>query len=262
MPKVKVNGINLYYESQGQGYPVIFTHGFSATHAMWRPQLPAISKEFHFITYDARGHGDTDSPDSAGQYSADIVVEDLYQLMGVLGIKKAVIGGLSMGGYISLRFYFTHPDMATALVIMDTGPGYRNPQRRDEWNRTRIEQAIRLQNEGIGVLLNEALTEARKELLRRQDPFGLAYMSRKVVAQYDSWVIDSLGRIQVPSLILVGEKDTAFLQAGQYMAKTIPGAEHVVVPGAGHAANVDNTEFFNNALLNFLRKMNLPKNQM
>ncbi len=256
MPKVKVNGIMLYYESVGEGYPLIFTHGFSATHAMWKAQEP-LSRQYRLITYDARGHGDSDSPSSSDEYSADISVEDLFQLMNALEIEKAVIGGLSMGGYISLRFYLKYPELVSALIIMDTGPGYRNPTRMAEWNQSREELAEQLEREGINVLAAQANTQGRREISLKQNPIGLAHMSRKVVAQHDSWVIENLDKIEVPSLILVGENDTSFLQAAQYMEKNIAGAQLIVVPNAGHSANIDNTEFFNDAILNFLSKVDM-----
>ena len=87
-------------------------------------------------------------------------------------------------------------------------------------------------------------------------------MSRKVVAQHDSWVIENLGNIEVPTLVLVGENDTPFLQAAQYMEKNIAGAQLIVVPNAGHSANIDNTEFFNNAILNFLSKVDMKTNSL
>jgi len=256
MPEVKVNGINLYYESKGEGYPLVFTHGFSASHAMWKPQEP-LSKEFRLITYDARGHANTDSPPKTDRYSADIVVEDLFQLSKAVGIKKAVYGGLSMGGYVSLRFYLTHPECVTALIVMDTGPGYRNPQRMAEWNKSREDMAVRFEKEGLKPLQEQAAAGGRREIILNHNPVGLAHMSRNVVGQHDSWVIENLNKISVPTLVMVGENDTAFLQAAEYMEKTIPGAKRVIVPKAGHPANIDNTEFFNKALLEFLRNLKL-----
>jgi len=253
MPKVNVNGIMLYYESVGEGYPLVLTHGFSATHEMWKAQEP-LAKQYRLITYDARGHGDSDSPPSSDEYSADISVEDLFQLMKVLELKKTVIGGLSMGGYISLRFYLKHPELVSALIIMDTGPGYRNPTRMAEWNQSREELAKQLETEGVSVLATQATTQGRREINLKQNPIGLAHMSRKVVAQYDSLVIENLDKIKVPALILVGENDTPFLQAAQYMEKNIASAQLIVVPNAGHSANIDNTEFFNDAILSFLSK--------
>jgi len=257
MPKVRVNDIELYYEVHGQGYPVVFLHGFSGTVNMWQPQVPVLSQECQFIIYDARGHGQSESPPSVDRYSADIVVEDLRQLLGALGIEKAVVGGLSMGGYQSLRFYLRHPEMVTALILMDTGPGYRNPARREEWNRQLEGTANLLETRGIEAYVEAAPTYTSREILLKLSPIGLANMARKVVAQHDPLVIENLGEIKVPTLVLVGENDTPFLQASEYMSKTIPGAQHVVIPEAGHAANQDNTEVFNRAVLDFLKKLNL-----
>ena len=255
MPKVRVNDIELYYQVHGEGYPVVFLHGFSSTHNLWQPQVSVLSREYQFVTYDLRGHGQSESPPSPDQYSADIVVEDLFQLLGTLRIGKAVVGGLSTGGYQSLRFYLTHPQMVTALILMCTGPGFRNPDRREEWNRQQEEQAKRLETLGI-----EALTtsQTRRDVVLEQNPVGLAHMARKVVAQHDPWVIENLSEIKVPTLALVGENDALFFRAAEYMAKAIPGAQYAVIPEAGHAANLDNVEVFNKTVLDFLRKLNLP----
>lgn len=259
MPEVKVNNIELYYEVHGQGYPVVFLHGFSSTHKLWQSQVPLLSREYRFVIYDARGHGQSESPPSVDQYSADIVVEDLFQLLGSLGIEKTVVGGLSMGGYESLRFYLRHPEMVTALILMDTGPGYRNPTRMEEWNRQQEERANLFETRGIEVLTAEAAGGTRSDIVLEQDPIGLAHMARKVVAQHDSLVIESLGEIKVPTLIVVGENDAPFLAAAQYMSRTIPDVQNVIIPEAGHASNVDNTEVFNRTVLDFLGKLNLPK---
>ena len=257
MPTVSVNGIQLYYESHGQGYPVIFLHGFSATYHMWAPQVAAFSKKYRFVIYDARGHGQTDSPSDVKDYSEEIVAEDLYQLLQALGIKKAVIGGLSMGGYESLLFYQAHPEMVSALILMDTGPGYRNPARREEWNRGRETLAKQLETQGIEVLAANAPTETGREIMLKQSPIGLAHMSRKIVAQRDSRVIDSLSQIKVPTLVLVGSEDRPFHAAADYMAKIIPQAQRAVIPQAGHASNIDQPEAFNAAVLGFLGRLNL-----
>ena len=261
MPKVRVNSVELYYEVYGQGYPVIFLHGFAGTVNMWQPQVPVLSQDYRFIIYDARGHGQSESPPSIDQYSADIVVEDLFQLLGSLEINKAVVGGLSMGGYQSLRFYLQHPQMVTALILMDSGPGYRNPERRAQWNSQPEQRAHLLETQGVAAFDEAAGAPSytTREVILKQNPIGLANMARKVVAQHDSWVMDNLDKVRVPTLVLVGEDDTPFRQAAEYMTKTISGAQLVVVPKAGHAANLDNTEFFNQAVLDFLNQLNLPQ---
>jgi pimeloyl-ACP methyl ester carboxylesterase len=258
MPKANVNGIEINYEVHGEGYPVVFLHGYSGTVDSWRPQVEALSREYRFITYDARGHGDSESPISPDDYSADVVVEDLRQLLGTLDIEKAVIGGLSMGGYESLRFYLAHPDMVAALILTDTGPGYRNPARREQWNKLQEERATLLETQGIEAFAATAPSYTRRERVLRLNPVGLANMGRKVVAQHDSLVIESLDKIAVPTLVLVGENDTPFLAASEYMTKVIPDARRVVISDAGHSANIDNTEAFNRTVLDFLAGLGLP----
>ncbi len=259
MPKVKVNNIELYYEVYGQGYPVVFLHAFAGTVNMWQPQVPVLSREYRFIIYDARGHGQSESPTSPDQYSADIVVEDLFELLETLGIQKAVVGGLSMGGHQSLRFYLRHPEMVTALILMDTGPGYRNPARREEAIRQQEERAKFLETQGIEAFALNSLSYISKEILLKQNTIGLAHMARMVLVPHDSWVIENLGKVQVPSLVLVGEKDTLLLRAAEYMSRAIPGAQYTVIPEAGHAANQDNVEVFNRVILDFLRKLKLTR---
>ena len=237
---------------------MVFLHGYSGTVDSWQPQIEALSREHRFVAYYARGHGDSESPSSPDDYSADIVVEDLRQFLGTLGIEKAVIGGLSMGGYESLRFYLAHPNMVTALILMDTGPGYRNPARREQWNGQQEERATLLETQGIEAFAATAPSYTRRERVLRLNPVGLANMGRKVVAQYDSLVIESLGKIAVPTLVLIGEDDTPFLAASEYMANVIPSAKRVVIPGAGHSSNFDNTEAFNSAVLDFLSGLDLP----
>ena len=262
MPTAEVNGIKLYYEDYGSGYPVVFLHGFAGTTQAWKPQVPAFSKHYRFIIYDARGHGQSQSPPSHDQYSADIVADDLHQLLRVLNIPEAVLGGLSTGGYQCLRFHLRHPEMVSALILMGTGPGYRNLSHMAKWNQLPIAQAKLLETKGIVAFAEEPNTQTMMsytpaELMLKQNPIGLANMARKVVAQHDSQVIKHLGEIKVPTLVVVGEYDTLFLAAADYMLKTIPKARRVTIPQAGHAVNLDNTEIFNQAILNFLDELHL-----
>ena len=149
MPKALINGINLYYEDNGIGFPVIFPHGYAGTTRSWEGQVAAFSRKYRFITYDMRGHGQTDAPESLAKYSQDILVEDMYQLLRHLGVRKAVVCGLSLGGYLTIHFCNQHPDMTVAIILMDTGPGYRSPENAIEWNETRIDCATIVENQVI-----------------------------------------------------------------------------------------------------------------
>ena len=262
MPKAMINGVRLYYEVHGDGFPVVFTHGFAGTTWMWHPQTPVLSQRYKFICWDVRGHGQSESPPSPEQYSADIVVEDLYQLLRLVNAERAVVGGLSMGGYLSLRFYLRHAEMVAALILMDTGPGYRNLTHMREWNEEQERRARLLETQGIEAFADDPTTATLdtytpQHLMLKQNPVGLAHMVRRVVGQHDTVVIPILGGIKVPTLILVGDRDTPFLKSSEYMAKAIPGAKLVVIPDAGHASNIDNADAFNKAVLDFLNKQPL-----
>ena len=231
MPTARLNGIDLYFEDHGGGSPLVLMHGFGDTSQAWGPQIAALSPRYRLVTFDMRGHGRTESPADQAQYSEAHVVADLAALLRHLGIERAVIGGLSLGGYMSLRFHLAHPEMVRALVLCDTGPGYRNDAAREEWNQRAYTRADDLEGKGRA---------------------GLARAARGMLAQFDSAAIDVLPKIAVPTLVVVGSEDTPFLGATEYMAKKIPGARRVVIEGAGHVANVDRPEPFNEALLAFL----------
>lgn len=255
MPQVSINGINIYYEEHGHGFPFIMSHGFSATSQMWTPQVEAFSRRYRFITWDMRGHGQTDSPEAQEEYSEAHTVADMRQLLAHLGVEQAVVGGLSLGGYMALAFYLAHPQMVRALVLCDTGPGYRNPAARAEWNQRAEARAVAFENEGLAALGQSPEVVAGQRSHR--SAIGLARAARGMLAQFDSRIIDSLPNIAVPTLIVVGERDEPFLAASDYMAARIPGARKVVIPAAGHAANIDQPEAFNQAVLGFLEGLNL-----
>jgi pimeloyl-ACP methyl ester carboxylesterase len=250
MPTEKLNGIELYYEDHGSGYPVVLMHGYSSTSQMWQGQIAPITSRYRLITFDMRGHGQSDSPEAQEAYSEAKTVEDLAALLRHLGIEQAVIGGLSLGGYMSLAFNLAHPEMTHALILCDTGPGYRNPQAREGWNETAFARATRFEEQGLEALGRSPEVEA----VRRQhrSAAGLAKAARGMLAQFDARVIESLPNVQVPTLVLVGANDTPFLNGSDYMANKIPGARKAVIDDAGHAANIDQPEAFNATVLGFL----------
>ena len=248
MPFVERDGIRIFYEAAGEGPPVLLSHGYSATSRMWRGQVEALAPRYRIITWDMRGHGQSDSPDDPALYSEAATVGDMAAILDALGIDTAVIGGLSLGGYMSLAFHLAHPGRVRALMLFDTGPGYRNPAGREAWNRTAEARAVAFETRGLDALGSGA--EVR--IAQHRSAKGLALAARGMLAQFDSRVIESLEGIRVPTLVLVGEKDEPFLGATDYMAAKIPGAQKVVIPGAGHAANIDNPAAFNAAVEAFL----------
>ena len=254
MPTARINGINLYYEDTGEGIPVIFGHGFAGTTNSWDGQVACFSEKYHFITYDLRGHGKSDSPEDLSKYTLDIVIEDIYQLMRHLGIRKAVLGGLSLGGYLAIHFYNQHPDMIAALILMDTGPGYRTPENAKDWNQNRTDCAKVLETKGMKGFMESEYSKLHyyttPDVMTTLNPTGLANICRGVMM--NPWGLDILPSVQVPTIIICGEKDEGYLVATDYMAQKIPGAQKVIVSDANHGVNIDQPKVFESIVLDFL----------
>jgi pimeloyl-ACP methyl ester carboxylesterase len=251
MARAWVNGIDIDYEESGSGPAMLLTHGYSATGHMWEGQRKALADRYRVISWDMRGHGQTDSPDDPTQYSADLTVADMRGLLEHLGVDRAVVGGLSLGGYVSLAFYLAHPEMVRALVICDSGPGYRNEQARADWNRRAFERASELERHGFDSLRGRS-REQREAATRHRSAQRLAHAARGMLAQSGSRVIDGLPAVRVPTLIIVGDQDQPFIAPCEYMAKKIPGARLAVIAGAGHSSNLDQPDAFNHVLREFL----------
>ncbi|MGE0682307.1 MAG: alpha/beta fold hydrolase, partial [Candidatus Binatia bacterium] len=182
------------------------------------------------------------------QYSADLTVGDMDALLDVGGEKQAVLGGHSLGGFMSLAYQLLHPDRVKALMLFDTGPGYKKDEARVGWNKRAEAMAKNFTEKGLDALGRSA------EMLActHRSAQGLAFAARGMLAQRDARVINSLESIKVPTLVLVGDKDEPYFAATDYMANKIPGGKKVVIADAGHAANIDQPEAFNRAVLEFL----------
>jgi pimeloyl-ACP methyl ester carboxylesterase len=250
MAQAQINGIRIRYDATGDGPAVLLTHGYSATGRMWAPQIEALKDRYRVVAWDMRGHGETDSPDDPAEYSEALTLGDMVGLLQLLGVDRAVVGGLSLGGFMSLAFHLAHPEMVRALVLCDTGPGYRSPDARAGWNRAAEKRALDFEARGMDALGSSF--EVRATARYHRSAQGLAHAARGMLAQFDARIIDHLPEIRVPTLVIVGERDEPFIGASEYMAAKIPGARLEVVPGAGHASNLDNPDHFNRILRGFL----------
>jgi pimeloyl-ACP methyl ester carboxylesterase len=245
------DGVEIHYEDHGSGPPLLLTHGFSATSQMWRGQVRALAPAHRVITWDLRGHGKSGSPEPLELYAESHAVADMEAILDACGVERAVVGGLSLGGFLALAFHLAHPERVRGLLLFDTGPGYRSPKGREGWNRLAEDFARRFRERGLEAL--GAGAEVRVSSHRSAE--GLARAALGTLRQFDSRVIDALSEIRVPTLVLVGEKDAPFRAAADYMAEKIPGAVKVVLPGAGHAANIDRPVEFNEAVRSFLASL-------
>lgn len=253
MAKLKRDdGVELYYEVHGSGPAIILTHGYSSTAQMWAGQVEPLAKNHTLILWDMRGHGQSDYPTDESLYSEEATVGDIAALLDAVGARTAIVGGLSLGGYMSLAFNRVHPERVEALLIIDTGPGFKKDEAREAWNQTALKTAQRWEEQGLALL--QTFSPERRQASHRSAE-GLARAGRRMLTQRDAKVIESLPSFAVPSLVVVGSEDAPFLAAADYMAAKIPGAQKVVIENAGHAANIDQPAAFNAAVLAFIEGM-------
>lgn len=251
MARLDRNGVGIHYEVHGKGSAVLLSHGYSATCRMWDGQIAAFKDRFRIIVWDMRGHGQSDLPDDPAQYSEALTVGDMKAILEACGESRAVIGGLSLGGYMTAAFHLRHPGMCRALMLFDTGPGFKKDEAREAWNQRARARGDDLEARGFAALGGS--DEVRQS--QHRSPLGLARAARGMLAQENAGVINSLPDVAVPTLVLAGANDTPFLAATDYMAAKIPGARKVIIPDAGHAANLHQPALFNQAMGAFLNSL-------
>jgi pimeloyl-ACP methyl ester carboxylesterase len=267
MPRVHINGVNLYYESHGNGVPLVLAYGLGGNTGMWAGQIEAFSRHYRLIVWDPRGHGRSDSPPQPAQYGLQISAEDLRGLLDHLGIERAFIGGQSMGGGIVARFALAYPERVAALLIIDSASASGLPL--SAAMRAMREKTIELaETQGMEAVADyvitanpnlrtqaEASPDARERLRQMfldLNPTGYAQTIRALLAE--TFPTELLSTLTMPTLVLVGEEDPA-LEAAKVTHQQIPGAHLVILPQAGHLSNLDRPEAFNHSVLAFLRQV-------
>ena len=261
MPHVESSGVKLYYEETGAGYPVIFVHEFGADYREWETQVRYFARTYRCITYSARGYPPSDVPADPAQYGWEFAVEDLAGLMTALGIDRAHLVGLSMGGYAVLQFGLRYPERASAIVAAAAGSGSA-PSQRAAWlaevpaaARAFVEEGLPAVAEGIG-------HSPTRIQLKRKDPRGWAeFMDHlrghsatgmsNTMSQYQGKrpsLHDSqaaFGQLAVPVLLAVGDEDGPCLETNLMLKAAIPGAGLWICPNTGHAINLEEPAAFN-----------------
>ena len=251
MPRLDRDGVHIYYETHGSGPAVLLTHGFSATTAAWQPQVDALSQRYRLMSWDLRGHGQSDSPDDPAVYSEALSVADMLALLDAQNIDQAVLGGHSLGGYLSLAFHSAHPERVKGLMLLGTGPGFRKDPPREAWNQRARSFADTFEQKGLDALGRSPEVRAGSH----RSAQGLAHAARGILTQHDARIMNGLGSIDVPALVMIGDRDKPFLAATDYMAAKIPRAKKVILSDAGHAANIEQATAFNTEFGAFLDQL-------
>ena len=266
---VASDGVALYAETHGEGPPVVLSGALCTTRENYRAQVePFVEAGVQLILWDYRGHGLSESPDDPAAYSLDQVVDDLGRILDWAAEgRAAVLGGLSFGGLASLHYTHRHPERVRGLLLIDSGPGFKNPDAQARWERSVEKTASYVESKGpqafvasraaptlIGLRPELPAARVAGEAIAAQNPVGLAHFARQVAAPAPP-IIDELVEIDVPALVIVGEKDEAFLRAAEVMTARLPQAERCTLAGAGHIVNIEAADEFNAAATGFLRKI-------
>lgn len=268
MPFANSQGVQLYYEEAGKGFPVVFVHEFAGDLRSWEPQLRYFSRRYRCIAFNARGYLPSDVPERVSDYSQAIAADDIAGVMRSLGLRKAHIVGCSMGGYAALHFGLRHPRLARSLTAIGAGYG-SDPDKRAQFLRDTEVMARRFETLGTPEAIQTYQVGPARVQYQNKDPrgfrafcdefaehsaLGSANTLRGVQARRPTiYSLErGLARMKVPTHILSGDEDNQCLEPGIFIKRVCPAARLTVVAATGHAVNVEEPDLFNNLTDAFL----------
>lgn len=225
MPTALPCPTNLNIEILGSGPSLVLTHGVGSSLETWAAQVPVLSQHYTVIRWDLRGHGNSERPQAPDCYSRDLALNDLQSIVESHNNgEQTVLVGHSLGGYLSMALAITQPQLVKSLILIATGPGFRDPQARDKWNAGMEKMA---------------------------ESFDLPSYVTGIAAQPDALVMDRLEEIKVPTLLIVGGRDKRYHGGCAYLERKL-GATLVMIEGAGHMVHETHAQEVNQAIEAFL----------
>jgi 3-oxoadipate enol-lactonase len=264
MPRAGINGVELQYDLQGAGEPLVLIHGAQGDRSMFAGTVPAFVNQFRVLTFDQRGSGESEKPDMA--YSIALLADDTAALMDQVGFTSAHMVGVSMGGMIAQEFVLRHPHKVRSLVLGCTTPGGPKAVRFGGDALARAYTTEPLSPEERGRALAEAAftkgyIEQHPEIIpamieaRRQRPLDPVALSHRMEAAYAHNAYDRLAQIACPTLVITGKDDVLISwENSRILAERIPGAKLVLLEPAGHVFWMEQPEKSLEAILGFLRE--------
>jgi pimeloyl-ACP methyl ester carboxylesterase len=261
MPHADVNGQRLFYEDTGDGDDVIiFSHGFFMNHSMFDPQVEALSDTWRCVAWDERGHGQTEtSPDPFTYWDS---ASDLFGLLDHLGVQRAVLAGMSQGGFLSMRAALTAPERVRALVLIDTQPGAEDPEQLESYDQLNAAWTAPggPPPEVVATVASLILGPDVADTERWMGP-AAALPPATMNQIYDTLrnrddISDRMGELTMPALVIHGTDDFSItIDIARAYVKDLPDAELVEIQGAAHAANLTHPDQVNPPLEAFLARL-------
>ncbi len=201
--------MRVHVVSEGHGDPpIVFLHGLGASAATWADCTKLLQEHHLTVAIDLLGHGSSPVPDDPNEYTRDLALTDIDEVLAGLD-EPAVLVGHSLGGYLALAHAATRPGVARAIVVINTGPGFRDPEKREAWNERSRRNAHR---------------------------FAVPAQATNLNLQEDSVVMDRLAEIATPTLVLAGSADRPeYTSSGHYLERKMPSARLQVIEGGEHS---------------------------
>jgi pimeloyl-ACP methyl ester carboxylesterase len=272
MPDITTDdGVKLYYEEAGEGFPLIFVHEFGGDHRSYEPQIRYFSRRYRCIAYNARGYPPSDVPDDEQAYSQQRARDDVHAVLNGLRISQAHVVGISMGGFATLHFGMAYPAQARSLVVGGCGYG-AEPGKREQFQAEAEAAAARFETLGIEVAANSYALGATRVQLQNKDPRGweefrrmltehsargsaltLRGVQKRRPSLFD--LVDQMRQIKVPTLIVTGDEDDPCIEASVMMKHAIPSSALVMLPRSGHAINLEEPALFNQFVEQFFHQV-------
>ena len=272
MPHVTTDdGVRLYYEEAGAGDPVVLVHEFAGDIRSYEPQMRFFARRYRCVAFNARGYPPSDVPEDWAGYSQARARDDIRDVLNGLGIAKAHIVGISMGGFAVLHFGFVYPERANSLVVAGCGYGAA-PDKRQQFAEEVGRTAAAIESRGMAEVAKTYGAGPTRVQFQNKDPrgyaeflaqlaehstLGSANTQRGVQGRRPSlWELtDEMRRLDVPTLVATGDEDDPCLEPGLLMKRLIPAAALVVFPNTGHALNIEEPDLFNRTLADFFHQV-------
>ena len=272
MPYVTADdGVKLYYEEAGEGFPIIFVHEFGGDHRSYEPQIRYFARRYRCIAYNARGYPPSDVPNDEQQYSQEQARDDVRAVLNGLRIDQAHVVGISMGGFATLHFGMAYAERARSMVVGGCGYG-AEPSKREQFQAEAEAAAARFETLGIEAAANSYALGATRVQLQNKDPRGweefrrmltehsargsastLRRVQKRRPSLFD--LVEPMRQIRVPTLIITGDEDDPCIEASILMKRAILSAALVMLPRSGHAINLEEPALFNQFIEQFFHQV-------